>query len=170
MSWISAFQSKDFELDFFIFVKQFCAFFNAVKHYVQIGHSGKVGEDTSLAVLGHRALMDADSFAVRDVLYERQELLELRRPGSAERVCSCGNEEVRVLDGRAVPALIADRDSNCSRHCFARRGISVECYCDHCYYDICVYRCNRFRTALRRMLRPLQNLSGAIHGSVLAGR
>ena len=44
--------------------------------------------------------MDADAFAVRDVLDDRQQFLELRRPSPLDGVRTCGDEIVGILEGR----------------------------------------------------------------------
>ena len=88
--------------NFFMFFVHLVAFGNAVKQYIQVRHAGVIDEDTSFAVFGLRAHVNADAFTVRNILHERQELLELRRPRAVERIGAGGDDEVRVFKRRVL--------------------------------------------------------------------
>ena len=44
--------------------------------------------------------MDADAFSVGYILQDRQEFLELIRVGALEGVRPCGDDKIRILEGR----------------------------------------------------------------------
>ena len=67
---------------------------------MEVGHSSHVGEDASVRMFGDRAAVDADSFAVRDVLDERQEFLKSGRPSPLDGVRTFRDEVVGVFEGR----------------------------------------------------------------------
>ena len=107
--------------NFFIFV----VFINLVKKYIEVCHAGHVGQYASFGVFGYRAFVNADAFAVGHFFYEREQFFELRRPGSTERVCSGRDEVVRIFEGSAGSRFILEGEDKGSRHCFARRAISL---------------------------------------------
>ena len=137
MRRIKARQSKDFELDFFIFFVHLVAFGNAVKQYIQVRHAGVIDEDTSFAVFGLRTHMNADAFTVGNILHERQELLEFRRPRPVERIGAGGDDEVRVLKRRVLKRFLLEGEGDFSRHRFSRRAVPLECYCYHFCSGFC---------------------------------
>ena len=137
MRRIKARQSKDFELDFFIFFVHLVAFGNAVKQYIEVRHAGVIDEDTSFAVFGLRAHVNADAFTVGNILHERQELLEFRRPRAVERIGAGGDDEVRVLKRRVLKFLLVEGEGNFSRHRFSRRAVPLEGYCYHFCSGFC---------------------------------
>ena len=123
--------------NFFIFFEHLVAFGNAVKQYIQVRHAGVFDKDTSFAVFGLRAHVNADAFTVRNVLYERQELLEFRRPSAVEGVCPSRNDEVRVLKRRVLKRFLLEGEGNRARHRFARRAVPLEGYCYHFCSGFC---------------------------------
>ena len=113
---------NDFDLNFFIIVE----FVNTVKQYIEVCHAGHVGQYASLRVFGYSALMDTDAFAVGNFANERQELFELGRPGTFERVCAGRYDVVRVLEGFGATCLFLEGEDKGSRHRFALRAISLQ--------------------------------------------
>ena len=111
----------DFDLNFLIFVE----FVNTVKQYIEVCHAGHVGQYASFGVFGYRAFVNADAFAVGNITNERQVLFELGRPGTFERVSAGRDEEVRVLECLGATRLFLEGEDKGSRHCFARRAISL---------------------------------------------
>ena len=51
-------------------------------------------------MLGFRASMDTYPFSVGHVLQDGQEFLELIRVGALEGVRPCGDDKIRILEGR----------------------------------------------------------------------
>ena len=113
---------NDINKNFFFIIVEFV---NTVKQYIEVCHAGYVGEDTSLRVFGYSALMDTDAFAVWNFANERQEFLELGRPGTFERVSAGRDDVVRVLEGWCATLPLLEGEDKGSRHCFARRAISL---------------------------------------------
>ena len=134
---LSSITISDFDLYFFIFV----IFFYIVKQYIQVRQAGVFDEDTTCGVFGLRAHVNADAFTVGNVLHERQELLELRRPRAVERIGAGGDDEVRVLERRVLKRFLLEGEGNRARHRFARRAVPLEGYC----YHFCSGFCNDSR-------------------------
>ena len=67
---------------------------------MEVAHSCHIGEDATVRMFGERSSVDADSFAVRDVLDERQEFLKSGRPGPLDGVRTCGDEVVGIFERR----------------------------------------------------------------------
>ena len=137
MRRIKARQSKDFELDFFIFFVHLVALCNAVKQYIQVRHAGVFDKDTSFAVFGLRAHVNADAFTVGNILHERQELLEFRRPRAVEGVRSGRDDEVRIFKRRVLKRFLLEGEGNRARHRFALRAVPLEGYCYHFCSGFC---------------------------------
>ena len=123
--------------NFFMFFVHLVAFGNAVKQYIQVRQAGVFDEDTSFAVFGLRAHVNADAFTVRNILHERQELLELRRPRAVERIGAGGDDEVRVLKRRVLKRFLLEGEGNRARHRLAPRDVPLEGYCYHFCSGFC---------------------------------
>ena len=67
---------------------------------MEVGHTCHVGEDASVRMFGERSSVDADTFAVRYVLDERQQFLESGRPSPLDGVRTCGDEVVGIFERR----------------------------------------------------------------------
>ena len=113
---------NDFDLNFLIFVVKL----NAVKQYIEVCHSGEVGQYASFGVFGDGAFVNADAIAVGNIANERQVLFELGRPGTFERVSSGRDDEVRIFESPAGLRFILEGEDKGSRHCLARRAISLQ--------------------------------------------
>ena len=81
--------------------------------------------------------MDADAFAVRDVLDERHEFLELGRPGSLDGVRTCGDEEVGILEGREGAGFAVEFKRQGSGYGFTLCRLSDQSYGFHISICIC---------------------------------
>ena len=75
--------------------------------------------------------MDAYAFAVRDVLDERHEFLELGRPGVVDGVRTCGDEEVGILEGREVAGFAVEFKRQGTVYGFAVDGVTGQGYGFH---------------------------------------
>ena len=67
---------------------------------MEVGYSCHIGKDASARMFGECSAVDADSFAVRDVLDERQEFLKSGRPSPLDGVRTYRDEVVGILEGR----------------------------------------------------------------------
>ncbi len=69
--------------------------------------------------------MDTDAFSVWNLANERQLFLELGRPGTFERVSAGRYDVFRILEGWSATLPLLEGEDKGSRHCFARRAISL---------------------------------------------
>ena len=84
----------DLDVEGFIFVK----YFLLVNKGFGVGKTHSIYEYAALGVFGYGSLMDAYACSVGDIAYLGHHLLVSWRPSGFERVRSCGDEEVSVLD------------------------------------------------------------------------
>ena len=89
--------------------------------------------------------MDADSFAVRDVLDERQEFLKSGRPSPLDGVRTYRDEVVGILEGREGVLFAVKFKGECPGYGVTVNWLSDQSYGSHCGFRIWIYNDNRFR-------------------------
>ena len=90
-----------------------------------------------MGVFGEEAAVDAYAFAVRDVLDERHEFLELGRPGSLDGVRTCGDDKIGILEGREVAGFAVEFKRQGSVYGFTVDGVTGQSYGSHISICIC---------------------------------